>query len=322
MDTYEGEKYHCDVNGVKDMLEKYGVAIVPSVLTSEEAQVMRDGLWDSIEHITQAFDVPIKRDDHTTYKSFQLLYPLHSMLIQRDISHAQYYWDLRCEPAIISVFANIWGVDANDLLVSFDGISLHLPPEITGRGWYRGSNWTHVDQSFTRNEFECVQSFVSANEIRQGDATLSFLEGSHKYHADFAREFGITDKSDWYKFNEKEYQFYIDKGCVRKSIMCPAGSMVLWSSQTAHQGQEPLKERLQPNERAIVYLCYTPRSRATKANLKKKIKAFEEMRTTSHWPHKIKLFPKNPRTYGGPVPNITALPAPVVSDLGKRLIGY
>lgn len=322
MDTYEGEKYHCDVNGVKDMLKKYGVAIVPSVLTNEEAQAMRDGLWDSIEHITQAFDVPIKRDDSKTWKSFQLLYPLHSMLIQRDISHAQYYWDLRCEPAIISVFANIWGVDANDLLVSFDGISLHLPPEITGRGHFKGNTWYHTDQRLSMNDFACVQSFVSANEIRQGDATLSFLEGSHKYHGELAKKFAITDKTDWYKFNKEEQQFYLDKGCIEKCIMCPQGSLVLFDSRLAHMGIESLKERAQPNERIIAYLCYTPRSRATKSNLKKKIKAFEEMRTTNHLAHAPKLFAKNPRTYGGPMPNITALPAPVVSDLGKRLIGY
>jgi len=41
-----------------------------------------------------------------------------------------------------------------------------------------------------------------------------------------------------------------------------------------------------------------PRSQASEANLKKKAKAFEERRMTSHWPMALRLFPENPRTYG------------------------
>ena len=41
-----------------------------------------------------------------------------------------------------------------------------------------------------------------------------------------------------------------------------------------------------------------------------------------HWPHKPKLFPKNPRTYGGPLPNITDVPKPNLTDLGLRIAGY
>ena len=45
-------------------------------------------------------------------------------------------------------------------------------------------------------------------------------------------------------------------------------------------------------------MCYTPRSLASKSILAKRIKAFQEVRMTNHWPHKPKLFPINPRTYG------------------------
>jgi hypothetical protein len=372
MDTFESEKYYCDINTLKETLEKYGVAIIPSVINEEECVKMRNGMWESIEHITQDFDKPVKtnkpltpeqirenydkygillipdkidkeaqemvdsimndknfklpspilKDDISSWSSFPRLFALHSMLIQRWVSHAQYYWDLRQKPEIVDIFAHLWNVKPEELLVSFDGLSLHLPPEKTGRGWYRNNNWTHRDQSFTRHDFECVQSFLSANPINEGDATLTFLEGSHKLGKRAAKKFNITDKADWYKLNEKEYDYFIKKGCEKKCIKCPAGSMVFWDSRLQHQGQEPLKERKVANERCIIYLCYTPRNRATKANLKKKVKAFEELRTTSHWPHKPKLFPENPRTYGAPMPNIVKLPPPVVNDLGKKLIGY
>ena len=42
--SYEGEKYHTTPEGIKETIEKYGVAIVPSVLDGEEISLMRDGM--------------------------------------------------------------------------------------------------------------------------------------------------------------------------------------------------------------------------------------------------------------------------------------
>jgi hypothetical protein len=58
-----------------------------------------------------------------------------------------------------------------------------------------------------------------------------------------------------------------------------------------HQGKEPDRTREAPNTRLVSYVCMTPRSMATPAQETKKRKAFDELRTTSHWPHRIKLFP-------------------------------
>ena len=43
---------------------------------------------------------------------------------------------------------------------------------------------------------------------------------------------------------------------------------------------------------------------------------------TSHWPAKVKLFPKNPRTYGNPLPEITSIVKPELTELGKKLAGF
>lgn len=320
------EKYHTTPTNLKKTLNKYGVAIIPKVLNKKEVLAMKKGMWDTLEHLTKNVDKPIKRKDKDTYKSIRELYPLHSMLIQHwSIGHAKFIWDIRQNKKVANIFAKLWKVKPIELLTSFDGASFHMPPEITKIGWYRKNDWLHTDQSYTRNDLECIQSWVTAFDVNEGDATLTCLEGSHKYHKDFAKEFKITDKSDWFKLqNDEQAKFYKDKGCKRINITCPAGSMVFWDSRTIHCGQEALKERAKPNFRCVVYICMTPRKLATIAVLKKKQKAVEEMRTTSHWPHKPKLFGKYPRTYGNPLPDVPELPKikDKLTPLGLKLAGY
>lgn len=323
MELYEGEKYYTTSQGLKETLQKYGVAIIPNVLNSEECDAMKSGAWDYLENVTAKFDKPIKRDNPTSWGELSKLWVKHSMLMQHwQIGHAQYVWDVRQNPKVYNIFANLWDTTPENLLVSFDGASIHFPPEITKKGWFRGNTWLHTDQSYTRNELECIQSWVTAYDVRQGDATLAFMEGSHKYHAEVGKHFGITDKSDWYKLTDEQMMFYEDKGFELHYITCPAGSMVFWDSRTIHCGQEAMKSRAEPNHRNVVYICFTTRDRAKKTDIVKKQKAFNEMRTTSHWPHKPKLFPVKPRTYGQEIAPITSIVPPNVNDIAKHFAGF
>ena len=318
--SYTYEKYVCTADEVRDTVKKYGVAIVPNVLNQKEIKAMQDGAWNTLEHVTQKFDTPIKRADEKSWLSFKYLYALHSMLIQHHgVGHAQFVWDLRQNPKIIKIFSDIWGT--NNLLTSFDGISFHLPPEKTNRGYYRGNAWFHTDQSYTRPDFECIQSWVTAYDVNEGDATLCFLENSNNYSSKFGKQFNVTDTSNWYKLNEDEKDFYInDCKCEPKCIKCPTGSMVFWDSRTIHCGKESDKNRAKSNFRCVVYICMMPKEGVDSKVLQNRKKAFDEKRLTSHWPNRFKLFPKTPRTYGGQVQEITALPDPVLTDLGKNLI--
>lgn len=206
---YEGEKYYANIHNVMEVLEEYGVAIIPSILTDRECDDIFRGFWDFFEKISENWETPIDRGDEDSWRGLYSLYPMHSMLIQHwNVGHAQVSWNIREHPGVVEVFSRIWDCEPEDLVVSFDGLSFAAPPETTGRGWYRGNTWYHSDQSFTRNEFECVQSWVTPLDVEEGDATLSILEGSHKYHKRFGKRFKITEKDDWYKLSKR-----------RKSIM-------------------------------------------------------------------------------------------------------
>ena len=321
--NYEFDKYICTKETLKATIDLYGVAVIPSILNEEECNNMVNGIWDFFEHISNSWEMPINRNNKESWSGFYKLFPLHSMLIQHwNVGHAQASWNVRQNIKIVEIFAHFWGCSINDLLVSYDGLSFNLPPEVTKRGWNRGNTWYHTDQSYTTNDFKCIQSFVTGLDINENDATLSFLEGSNKYHKDFKDEFNITDKDDWYKLTKDQEEFYYKRGCEVKNIKCPKGSLVFWDSRTIHCGIEANKARSVPNIRAVIYLCYMPRSQCNEANLKKKQKAFNELRTTSHYPCKIKLFSKSPRTYGNPLPAITQIEAPELTELGRRLAGF
>lgn len=320
---YEGEKYFCTKETLQETLDRFGVAVIPNVLTTEETTNMLSGMWDFFEKITETWEHPMNRNDKSTWVGIHKLFPMHSMLIQYfSVGHAQVSWDLRQNEKLVDIFAHFWKCEKHQLLTSFDGLSFNMPFEVTKRGYNRNNTWYHTDQSFLRDKFECMQSWVTGLDVEKDDATLAIYEGSNKYHKEFAEAFQVTNKADWYKLNKAEEQFYIDKGCEKKKIMCPAGSLVCWDSRTIHCGVEANKTRQNEKFRAVIYLCYQPRMKASKAQIKKKRKAFEEMRSTSHWPCKVKLFPKNPRTYGNPLPEITQIQRPNLTKLGKSLAGF
>lgn len=299
-----------------------GFAVIPSILGDQECEKILDGFWDFFGNLTQEWEKPISRHTPDSWSGFYDLFPMHSMLFQHwGIGQSQFIWDVRQNPKIVKIFADLWNCKPEDLVVSFDGASFSMPPETTKRGWFR-KTWFHSDQSYTRPAFECIQSWVTALDVREGDATLSVLEGSHLLHDDFAKRFGVKDKKDWYKLNEEQLAWYKEQ-CPERRITCPKGSLILWDSRTIHCGVEPLKSRVQPNMRAIVYLCYMPRRGMTPKMIEKKKKAFQEKRMTTHWPTKTKLFPKEPRTYGKPLPRIVSEEKDLELDpLGWKLAGF
>jgi hypothetical protein len=84
-----------------------------------------------------------------------------------------------------------------------------------------------------------------------------------------------------------------------------------------------LPGRLEQNVRMAVYLCYTPRSLASKAFLTRKQKQFNDVRMMSHWPHRGTTFSKGPQLWGKSQLPITPFGKPTnVTPLGMRLAGF
>lgn len=322
---YEHDRYLVtNLEDLHETLERYGVAIIDDVLDEKECQTMERGFWEYLGRISGEWENPITRSNPKSWSGLTKLFPQHSMLLQHfGIGHAQFIWDLRQNEKILEVYSELWGVSPEELLVSFDGAAFHMPPEVTKKGGFH-NYWFHSDQNSKRSKFECIQSWVTALDVNPGDATLTILEGSHKHHGELKKKFKISGSGDWCPLKTQEQlDFFVKtKKCPRRCITCPAGSMVLWDSRTMHAGQESLAWRKEQNFRCVAYLCYTPRCLATEKDLEKKRKYFEEMRMTSHWPHKIRVFGIKPNTRGNPLPTISPISEPELTPLGYSLAGF
>ena len=313
---------YCSIDNVIEKLKTDGVAVIPNIISLSKIKSYQNQLWDMLNHLTQKLETPIKKDDIKTWKTIYELYPNYNMLLHRwGIGHSKLCWGIRQEQKVIDVFSHIWKVKPDELLTSFDGMSIHFPHEITKRGHYTGEDWFHTDQSQLKKDFCCVQGMVTLFDINEGDATFRCMKKSNNFHSQFFEKYDIKSKGDWYKLNE-ETSSYFDK-FEKCSIIAEKGSLILWDSRTFHQGIESRIERKIPNIRNVIYVSMLPRNTATEYDLKKKRKAFNKKRTTSHWSNKSRLFSKLPNTCGKKLPEITNVNDEIIlSNIGKRLAGF
>jgi hypothetical protein len=296
----------------QEELEKSGICIISDLLTDQECINLENGCWTMLQEITAKWKTPINKNDETTWDMTKF-FPLHHMLVQQLVSHSQVCWDARQNSKVVKVFQHLW--DTEKLVTSFDGMSIHFPPEKTKltKDWYnpkKQKSWIHCDQSYKRNELECYQAWVTPLDVNPGDATLVYLENSHLHHQKFASTLSPIPtlsspkgnvvrahrlEDEWYVLKEEDLKTYNEYGCKLKCVTCPKGSLVLWDSRTIHCGREPLKERLVPNMRICIYVCMLPRSSCSNAVLTKRKKYYDENRTTKHNPVMSNVFPKQPR---------------------------
>ena len=243
------------------------------------------------------------------------------------LGHTRHAWFIRTRPQVQAVFKHLWKTD--DLVVSFDG-SCYISKDNA----VKDKIWTHTDQSAKSSELKCYQGYVALTDNKE--RTFRVYEGTHNIHeAYFKERFApLTKMTTEIKTNLmteidgiiqdkdkietlKEEKKVVDKAIKKfsgnwqlidhdvleeleerkRALDVKAGSLVLWDSRTFHQNQygKPKSE-----ERMVQYVCYLPKKHPlnSKSMKKKRLKYFQEQRTTSHWPYPIKVNGLQTRTYG------------------------
>jgi len=265
-------------------VKEHGWGVVKGALSKEKTEAAVDAMWTWIENLDSKG--VIDRNDPDTWKSSNWPSHKHGIFQNYGVGHQQFVWDIRTEPRIIDIFEKIY--NTRKLLVSFDGFNLS---KIEGKT--HSNPWPHVDQGGKDSSFKCIQGLVNLLPNGPDDGGLFVYDGSFKLHKSFFEKHpNRIHPSDWVKFSDEEMAHYSE--CKPTKITCDPGDFLLWDSRTVHYAAPPRGESL----RMAVYVCMQPASLANASQIKKKQEAFKDQRTTNHYPANVKLFPKEPRTYG------------------------
>lgn len=302
---------------IKTNINKYGICFVPKVLDSTEITNMITGTWDYFEHVTANDEEPILMSDPRSWSNIQTLFPSANMLFHKYSSgHSPHMWELRQNEKVLSIWSKLLNCNYKEMLVSFDGFSFLLPPEETNESWHNDNEtWYHVDQTLTVSEQRGFQSFITAYDINENDATIRFFEKSHLLTQNFVNKFGIIEQGDWVRFNDEHVSWY-KSICPECDMICPAGSMVIWDSRLVHYGGKPRRGRANKNTKCTAYLSYSPSYMIDEPTRNQKIHGFLNKLTSNHYAHRASFFEQ------GSMIDINPLDTPQLSEIGYLLAGY
>jgi Phytanoyl-CoA dioxygenase (PhyH) len=280
-------------------LEEQGYCVIPEVLSRDEAASLYERIWH--EFIEKAWP-KCRMEDRSNWKE---VFPIHNKMgiFAGPAGQTQVMWDLRQDPRIVDVFAQVWNTD--DLIVSMDGLSLMCPREIR-EGYCEP--WPHVDQGILKRRDNVAHNnnppidFVSESQLKTQPYTIqgqflfedSFEEDGGFYcipksHLRFTEFASQLETISMMETNRRETrhnfleEFFGLSHCA-KHITAPRGSLILWDSRTVHWNQHPSKDRDNPKVRMVGFLCYVPKARLSDEGKALRRKAFEMGVSTGHNP--------------------------------------
>ncbi|MFP6806112.1 MAG: phytanoyl-CoA dioxygenase family protein [Pseudomonadales bacterium] len=270
-----------------DYLEEHGYVVIANALTTDEAAVALDKLWFYLESLGTG----IHRDDPETWGNDRWPTSVHGGILPgHGIGQCDSQWYIRDIENVKQSFAAIWGTD--DLLVSFDGVSLWRP-------WSRdpawrtglGGSWLHIDQHpIGRPGLHCVQGLVNLLPTTPDTGGNVMIPGSHLTHHEIPQRYterlARIDKSiDHFRFPNND-PLLADSNPI--TCHMEAGDLLLWDSRTIHCSSPPTNPDAKAPDadslvRAISLICMMPRAKSNAEVISRRKAAIEKGTSTTNW---------------------------------------
>ena len=194
--------------------------------------------------------------------------------VYNGFGQSDFLWNLRLNIDIMNLFKKIH--DTDDLVVSQDGFSVFISNK------QKSKPWLHVDQN-PLNKVYSIQGSYNLFPVDINDAGFLVVPGSHKTYIPKTK-----NNKDWFIVDQDEF---IPKS---KKLLIPENCFTLWNSKTIHSnvGINKTKKGLELN-RVTAYIAYLPKSIRSDTILYKKIQAYYDAKSTSHWANQcqIKTYP-------------------------------
>ena len=267
MDNYSPVLF--DVNNSdewKQYLDEHGYVVLQQILSGPEKLDIFSTFVSDMNTVSPRFDLNNKQT--LKIENTPIIFG-KGMAVFNGWGQSNFMWKLRTNEKIKCIFEKIHGT--NELVTSLDGFSLYVSKKQTSK------SWLHIDQN-PSNDIYSIQGAYNFKAVMDEDAGFIVVPGSHKnYHP------MVDHKRDWIVCKDQEEIF---KYAVKLNI--PENCFVLWNSKTIHANIGMKKNELELN-RLTAYITYLPKHLRTPGILQKRIDAYKNSQTTSHWANKCEL---------------------------------
>lgn len=263
-------------------LQTEGYAVLPSVLSREEADREMDRMWTFVETVSPTVDRRTPGSWYPRGNGDPDPWP-HAQRDMMQLHQAGWvYGELR-ETLAQRVFEKLYGT--RELHCSKDGFTFQRP---TKRPLSRTPN-DHFDQGSTLLGLQCVQGSVALTDQDEKDGCFLCWPGSHEYRETILASKGRGRAAqDFTILSDADKDVLRAAGIAPRRIPVSKGDVVLFRSDLCHCGAGPLGAR--PGFRAVVYICCLPAALTPDSVYPEKLRAYERLETGSHWPTREEWF--------------------------------
>ena len=305
-------------------LDEQGYVVMANALSEDQAAQALSMLWDYLE----ALGTGIDRSDMRTWDDDRWPTAVHGAILPSlGIGHCAAQWFIRDQPGVKSSFAQVW--DTEDLLVSFDGVSLWRPWSHNHR-WRtnEGVSWMHIDQHpVGRPGKHCVQGLVNLIETTEGAGGNLMVPGSHKLFEHIPQRYAerlarIHPSIDHFRFPNDDPGLQDFQPIVAH---LHAGDLLLWDSRTIHCSAPGDADNHTPNEliRAASLVCMMPRAKSNPDVIKQRKAAVGTCTSTTNWSDRFINADQFPQVLAAPNADQYQWPSPPELNANQlRMVGW
>jgi hypothetical protein len=264
-------------------LDEQGFVVFANALSSGEADQAMSMLWDYLEELGTGVD----RNNSNTWDDDRWPTAVHGAILPSiGIGHCAAQWFIRDVANVKRCFSQVW--DDEELLVSFDGVSLWRP-WAENEQWRtnEGLTWMHIDQHpIGRPGKHCVQGLVNLLPTDAGIGGNMVVPGSHRLFEKIPQLYEerlgrIHPSIDHFRFPSNdpllgEYQPIV-------AHMEP-GDLMLWDSRTIHcSAAGSVGSSPQGILRAASLICMMPKAKSNPQVIAQRKAAIETRTSTTNW---------------------------------------
>lgn len=258
-----------NVTDWKNYLDKEGYVILENILTLSEKTEAFNLFKKDWNTVSPDFDFEDKStwSINTTPMMFG-----KGMAVFNGFGQSDFMWNLRLNPSIINIFKSIHSTEK--LAVSFDGFSVFISNR------QKSKPWVHIDEN-PKNLLYSIQGSYNFMPVTTKDAGFLVVPKSHiSYNPD------TNHNRDWIVCDQDLYYGEAVK------LLIPENCFTLWNSRTIHSNIGMFKPGTELN-RLTVYITYLPKTTQPDKIIQKRIDAYKNSQTTSHWSNKceVKTYP-------------------------------